>query len=148
VSKAQKREKQQAYSYTDFYSNIRHHITSSLGAKSHDVLITIEENVLAGGAGSAINEFLQAQKILMPVLNIALPDRFVEQGTREELLTECELSSIVISTSWLFAIAKIISSSSGLIKRILTTVEPSCFPASSAGVTMLPQARIAIRPPL
>lgn len=68
-------------------------------AKSHDVLITIEENVLAGGAGSAINEFLQAQKILMPVLNIALPDRFVEQGTREELLTECELDTKGILSS-------------------------------------------------
>jgi len=68
-------------------------------AKSHDVLITIEENVLAGGAGSAVNEFLQAQKILMQVLNIALPDRFVEQGTREELLTECELDTKGILSS-------------------------------------------------
>jgi 1-deoxy-D-xylulose-5-phosphate synthase len=56
-------------------------------AKSHDVIVTVEENVIAGGAGSAINEFLQAQQILMPVLNIGLPDRFVEQGSREELLS-------------------------------------------------------------
>jgi len=62
-------------------------------AKTHDVLVTIEENVLAGGAGSAVNEFLQAQRILMPVLNIALPDAYVEQGTREELLTECGLDA-------------------------------------------------------
>ncbi len=62
-------------------------------AKTHDVLVTIEENVLAGGAGSAVNEFLQAQRILMPVLNIALPDAYVEQGTREELLTECSLDA-------------------------------------------------------
>jgi 1-deoxy-D-xylulose-5-phosphate synthase len=62
-------------------------------AKTHDVLVTIEENVLAGGAGSAVNEFLQAQRILMPVLNIALPDAYVEQGTREELLTECGLDT-------------------------------------------------------
>ena len=68
-------------------------------AKSHDVLVTVEENVLAGGAGSAVNEFLQAQKILMPVLNIALPDRFVEQGTREELLTECALDTQGILTT-------------------------------------------------
>ncbi len=60
-------------------------------AKSHDVLITVEENVLAGGAGSAVNDFLQAQHILMPVLNIGLPDSFVEQGTREELLALCSL---------------------------------------------------------
>ncbi|MCK5869726.1 1-deoxy-D-xylulose-5-phosphate synthase [Methylococcaceae bacterium CS1] len=68
-------------------------------AKTHDVIVTIEENVLAGGAGSAINEFLQAQKILMPVLNIALPDEFVEQGTREELLNECGLDTQGILSS-------------------------------------------------
>ena len=60
-------------------------------AKSHDVLVTIEENVLSGGAGSAVNNYLQAQRILMPVLNIGLPDSFVEQGTREELLAICGL---------------------------------------------------------
>ncbi|BCG62603.1 MAG: 1-deoxy-D-xylulose-5-phosphate synthase [Methyloprofundus sp.] len=65
-------------------------------AKTHDVIVTIEENVLAGGAGSAINEFLQAQQILMPVLNIALPDEFVEQGTREELLSDCNLDTLGI----------------------------------------------------
>jgi 1-deoxy-D-xylulose-5-phosphate synthase len=60
-------------------------------AKSHDVFVTVEENVLAGGAGSAVNDFLQAQRILMPVLNIGLPDSFVEQGTREQLLALCGL---------------------------------------------------------
>ena len=53
--------------------------------------MTIEENVIAGGAGSAVNNYLQAQRILMPVLNIGLPDSFVEQGTREELLAICGL---------------------------------------------------------
>ncbi|KAF3984004.1 MAG: 1-deoxy-D-xylulose-5-phosphate synthase, partial [Methylococcales symbiont of Hymedesmia sp. n. MRB-2018] len=62
-------------------------------AKSHDVLVTIEENVLSGGAGSLVNGFLQAQQILMPVLNIALPDAFIEQGTREELLAQCGLDA-------------------------------------------------------
>jgi len=55
-------------------------------AKTHDIIVTVEENVLAGGVGSGITTFLQQQKILMPVLNIGLPDRFVEQGSREELL--------------------------------------------------------------
>ena len=59
--------------------------------KSHDVLVTVEENVIAGGAGAAVNEFLQANSILMPALNIGLPDRFVEQGSREQLLEICEL---------------------------------------------------------
>ena len=62
-------------------------------AKTHDVLVTVEENVVAGGAGSAINEFLQAQRVLMPVLNIGLPDCFVEQGAREELLALCKLDT-------------------------------------------------------
>ncbi|MDP3837823.1 MAG: transketolase C-terminal domain-containing protein, partial [Methylococcales bacterium] len=62
-------------------------------AKSHDVFVTVEENALAGGAGSAVNDFLQAQRILMPVLNIALPDSFIEQGTREELLAFCGLDA-------------------------------------------------------
>jgi 1-deoxy-D-xylulose-5-phosphate synthase len=60
-------------------------------AKSHDVFVTVEENVIAGGAGAAVNEFLQANSILMPALNIGLPDRFVEQGSREQLLEICEL---------------------------------------------------------
>jgi 1-deoxy-D-xylulose-5-phosphate synthase len=67
-------------------------------AKSHEVLVTVEENVIAGGAGSAVNNFLQAQRILMPVLNIGLPDSFIEQGTREELLTICGLDAQSIFT--------------------------------------------------
>ncbi|MCF6251749.1 MAG: 1-deoxy-D-xylulose-5-phosphate synthase, partial [Methylococcaceae bacterium] len=62
-------------------------------AKSHDVLITVEENVISGGAGSAVNVFLQAQQILMPVLNLGLPDEFIEQGTREQLLSQCGLDT-------------------------------------------------------
>jgi 1-deoxy-D-xylulose-5-phosphate synthase len=67
-------------------------------AKSHEVFITVEENVISGGAGSAVNNFLQAQHILMPVLNIGLPDSFVEQGTREELLAICGLDIQGITT--------------------------------------------------
>jgi 1-deoxy-D-xylulose-5-phosphate synthase len=62
-------------------------------AKTHELFVTVEENVISGGAGSAVNVFLQAQKILMPVLNIGLPDSFVEQGTREELLAICRLDA-------------------------------------------------------
>ena len=62
-------------------------------AKTHDVFVTVEENVIAGGAGAAVNEFLQANSILMPALNIGLPDRFVEQGSREQLLEICGLDA-------------------------------------------------------
>ncbi|MCW8328081.1 1-deoxy-D-xylulose-5-phosphate synthase [Photobacterium sp. SDRW27] len=54
-------------------------------AASHDVLVTVEENAIAGGAGSGVIEFLMKQKVLKPVLNIGLPDRFIEQGTQAEL---------------------------------------------------------------
>ncbi len=67
-------------------------------AKTHDIFVTVEENVLAGGAGSAVTGFLQTQKILMPVLSLGLPDRFVEQGTREELLSLCGLDTQGIVT--------------------------------------------------
>jgi len=62
-------------------------------AKSHEVLVTVEENVLAGGAGSLVNTLLQQERILMPVLNIGLPDSYIEQGTREQLLAICGLDN-------------------------------------------------------
>lgn len=62
-------------------------------AKNHDILITVEENVIAGGVGSAVNVFLQTHKILLPILNLGLPDMFIEQGTREELLAQCGLNT-------------------------------------------------------
>jgi 1-deoxy-D-xylulose-5-phosphate synthase len=62
-------------------------------ASTHDVIVTVEENVIAGGAGSAVNELLIGQHVLMPILNLGLPDVFVEQGTREECLAECGLDA-------------------------------------------------------
>ena len=60
-------------------------------AQSNDLLVTIEDNVRAGGAGSGVNEVLLAQHHPVPVLNLGLPDAFVEHGTREELLAQCGL---------------------------------------------------------
>ncbi|KPJ93385.1 MAG: 1-deoxy-D-xylulose-5-phosphate synthase, partial [Gammaproteobacteria bacterium SG8_11] len=65
-------------------------------ANTHKCLITIEENAIAGGAGSAINEILAHHKITIPVLSLGIPDHFYEQGTREECLTECGLNSFGI----------------------------------------------------
>ena len=62
-------------------------------AAEHRWLVTLEENVVAGGAGSAVNECLAARGIQAPVRNIGLPDRFVEQGERGELLAECSLDA-------------------------------------------------------
>ncbi|MGF1760401.1 1-deoxy-D-xylulose-5-phosphate synthase [Photobacterium sagamiensis] len=54
-------------------------------AATHDVLVTVEENAIAGGAGSGVVEFMMKAKCLKPVLNIGLPDRFIEPGTQAEL---------------------------------------------------------------
>ena len=62
-------------------------------AKSHDIIVTVEENVVCGGAGSVVNSFLHKNKLLRHTLNIGLPDSFVEQGTREELLSICGLDT-------------------------------------------------------
>ncbi len=60
-------------------------------AEQHDVLVTVEENVVAGGAGSAINEFLVKLPNPPKILNLGLPDKFVEHGARDVLLHDCGL---------------------------------------------------------
>jgi len=62
-------------------------------SESHQHFVTIEENSIAGGAGSGVNEYLQAQRINRPVLNIGLPDRFIEQGTQPEIYHMLQLDS-------------------------------------------------------
>ncbi len=62
-------------------------------AHSHELLVTIEDNTIIGGAGSAVNESLMAQQVLVSVLNMGLPDEFLEQASREELLAGASLSS-------------------------------------------------------
>ncbi|MCB1778210.1 MAG: 1-deoxy-D-xylulose-5-phosphate synthase, partial [Candidatus Competibacteraceae bacterium] len=60
-------------------------------AAEHRALVTLEDNAVAGGAGSAVSECLARRGISMPILHLGLPDRFVEQGERAELLVECGL---------------------------------------------------------
>ncbi|WP_455385303.1 1-deoxy-D-xylulose-5-phosphate synthase [Acidihalobacter prosperus] len=60
-------------------------------AGEHRLLVTVEDNVVAGGAGSAVNECLAAHGRSTEVLNLGLPDRFLEHGSREELLAEAGL---------------------------------------------------------
>jgi len=60
-------------------------------ARTHDVLITLEENAIAGGAGSAVNECLAAAGLTPHVVNLGLPDEFMGQGSREAMLAECGL---------------------------------------------------------
>jgi 1-deoxy-D-xylulose-5-phosphate synthase len=74
-------------------------------AANHDVLVTVEENAIAGGAGSGVIEFMMKSKCLKPVLNIGLPDRFVEQGTQQELHTALEIDAAGIEKKILAYIA-------------------------------------------
>ena len=62
-------------------------------AQQHGLLVTIEENVVMGGAGSAVNEYLQAAGITCPVINLGLPDHFIEQGSSSQLLAQCGLDA-------------------------------------------------------
>ncbi|MCA0395644.1 MAG: 1-deoxy-D-xylulose-5-phosphate synthase [Proteobacteria bacterium] len=60
-------------------------------AKTHDGFVTLEDNVVAGGAGSGVAELLQAEGITLPVLQLGLPDAFQHHASREDLLAEAGL---------------------------------------------------------
>ncbi|AUQ24549.1 1-deoxy-D-xylulose-5-phosphate synthase [Dickeya zeae] len=67
-------------------------LVASLAA-SHDVLVTLEENAVMGGAGSGVNEYLMANRLPVPVLNLGLPDIFIPQGSQAEIRTELSLDA-------------------------------------------------------
>jgi len=62
-------------------------------ATTHDLVVTIEENVVAGGAGAGVAEALAADGISVPLLHLGLPDAFVEHGDAQLLLADCGLDS-------------------------------------------------------
>jgi len=62
-------------------------------AGTHALLVTVEENAVAGGAGAAVCEYLGEHDLHTPVINLGLPDQFVGQGERGELLADCGLDS-------------------------------------------------------
>jgi len=65
-------------------------------AATHEVLVTVEENAVAGGAGSAVNECLAAHAVPVPVLNHGLPDRFIEHGSRGDMLSDAGLDAAAL----------------------------------------------------
>jgi 1-deoxy-D-xylulose-5-phosphate synthase len=60
-------------------------------ARTHALLVTLEENVVMGGAGSAVAESLAAQGIVVPLLHLGLPDRFIDHGDQNQLLASVGL---------------------------------------------------------
>jgi 1-deoxy-D-xylulose-5-phosphate synthase len=68
-------------------------------ATSHQLVVTLEENTVMGGAGSAVNEYLVQENFSIPILNLGLPDRFLEHGKVPDMLAEVGLDSDAIATS-------------------------------------------------
>ncbi|MDO8417856.1 MAG: 1-deoxy-D-xylulose-5-phosphate synthase [Agitococcus sp.] len=62
-------------------------------AAEHDLLVTIEEHAIMGGAGSAVNEFLAQANIVKSVLNLGIPDAFIEHSSHAEMLASCGLDA-------------------------------------------------------
>ncbi len=60
-------------------------------AGSHDLLVTVEENAVMGGAGGAVTESLNSQRICVKVLQLGLPDIFIDQGDHAQMLADCGL---------------------------------------------------------
>jgi 1-deoxy-D-xylulose-5-phosphate synthase len=68
-------------------------------AASHDLLVTIEEGSIMGGAGSAVAEALSAAGIVKPLLQLGLPDKFIDHGDATQLLAQCGLDAAGIAAS-------------------------------------------------
>ena len=62
-------------------------------ANTHSLVVTLEEHVVAGGAGSAVNEVLMKHNSRVKILNLGLPDRHIGHGTQAEQLAECGLDA-------------------------------------------------------
>jgi 1-deoxy-D-xylulose-5-phosphate synthase len=68
-------------------------------AREHELLVTVEENVVQGGAGSAVAECLQQHGVAVPLLQLGLPDRFIEQGEHAQMLADCGLDADGIASA-------------------------------------------------
>jgi len=68
-------------------------------AHQNSILVTIEDNAIAGGSGSAINELLAKMSHSPVIINLGLPDKFVEHGERDVLLSDCGLDKAGIIAS-------------------------------------------------
>jgi 1-deoxy-D-xylulose-5-phosphate synthase len=68
-------------------------------AAEHELLVTVEENSVMGGAGSAVSEFLAAENSLTPILHLGLPDYYVEHAKPAQMLAECGLDAAGIEAA-------------------------------------------------
>ncbi|MDE2342311.1 MAG: 1-deoxy-D-xylulose-5-phosphate synthase [Betaproteobacteria bacterium] len=68
-------------------------------ALAHDLVVTVEENTILGGAGSGVAEVLSRENIATPLLQLGLPDRFIDQGDPGQLLADCGLDAAGIAAA-------------------------------------------------
>ncbi len=68
-------------------------------AATHDLIVTVEEGCVMGGAGSAVAEALAAAGIVKPLLQLGLPDKFIDHGDAQVLLAQCGLDAQGITAS-------------------------------------------------
>ncbi|NPA18611.1 MAG: 1-deoxy-D-xylulose-5-phosphate synthase [Gammaproteobacteria bacterium] len=76
-------------------------------AGSHELLVTVEENAIMGGAGAAVGEFLASQAVVKPLLHLGLPDIYVEHAKPAQMLAECGLDAAGIEASVKARMAKL-----------------------------------------
>ncbi|RKF18580.1 1-deoxy-D-xylulose-5-phosphate synthase [Alginatibacterium sediminis] len=87
-----------------FIKPLDHDAITKLAAE-HDLLVTIEDNAIMGGAGSAVVEYIAQQGLACPILNLGLPDQFIAQGTQEQVHQKLGLDASGIERSILSRLA-------------------------------------------
>lgn len=75
-----------------FVKPLDHQLIEQLAA-SHELLVTLEENTIAGGAGAGVSEYLSSQGMSVPIQHLGLPDEFIDHGKHQDLLADCGLNS-------------------------------------------------------
>lgn len=80
-------------------------------AESHELLVTLEDNAVAGGAGTAVSEYLNSLGISIPILQLGLPDSFVDHGNQKQQLSSLGLDTSGIEKSIIHRLDKMTSGS-------------------------------------
>lgn len=62
-------------------------------ALNHQLIVTVEENTVLGGAGSAVNEYIVNNDLFVSILNLGLPDSFIDHGVHQQMLSDCGLDA-------------------------------------------------------
>lgn len=100
ANEAEKVCRQQNYTLVDmrFIKPLDEKLIKELSTR-HDLFVTLEENAIMGGAGSAVSEYLNRASIATPLLQLGLPDSFIDHGNHAAMLADCGLDADGITAS-------------------------------------------------